>query len=136
MHNSEVCLSVAHLHHNHSEIPPPPPRFDVLVLVGCNLYIREGKTRVYFVIYIATSPFFTNLDTDKMLLNANKLVSCMYVRTRYKNVTVFVVWRGSEAIPLLGLRVRIPPGSWMSVFCEYFVLSGRDLYTGPIPRPE
>ena len=36
----------------------------------------------------------------------------------------------------LVLRVRIPPKAWMSVSCVCFVLSGRDLCDGPIPRPE
>jgi hypothetical protein len=44
--------------------------------------------------------------------------------------------RGSVAVRLLGLRVRIPPGAWMFVSCTVFVLSGRGLYDGPIPRPE
>jgi hypothetical protein len=44
--------------------------------------------------------------------------------------------RGSTADRLLGLRVRIPPGAWTSVCFECCVLSGRDLYDGPIPRPE
>jgi len=43
---------------------------------------------------------------------------------------------GSAATRLLGLRVRIPPGSWMSVSCECCVSSGRGLCDGPIPRPE
>jgi hypothetical protein len=29
---------------------------------------------------------------------------------------------------MLRLRVRIQLGAWMSVFCEYLVLSGRILY--------
>ena len=37
---------------------------------------------------------------------------------------------------LAGMRVRIPPGAWMSVSCECCVLSGRGLCDGPIPRPE
>jgi hypothetical protein len=32
--------------------------------------------------------------------------------------------------------VRIPLGAWMSVSCTVFVLSGRGLCDGPIPRPE
>ena len=42
----------------------------------------------------------------------------------------------STADRLLGLRVRIPPGTWTSVCCKCCVLSGRDLCDGPIPRPE
>jgi hypothetical protein len=44
--------------------------------------------------------------------------------------------RGSAAVLLLGLQVRIPPGTWMSVCCECRVLSGRFLYVGLITRPE
>ena len=35
--------------------------------------------------------------------------------------------RGSAAARLLGLRFRIPLGSWMSVSCNWYVLSGRGL---------
>ena len=44
--------------------------------------------------------------------------------------------RGSEAIPLLGLLVRIPPGAWMPVSCECCVLSGRGPCIGLITHPE
>ena len=44
--------------------------------------------------------------------------------------------RGSTATRLLGLRVRIPPGAWMSVCSECCVLSGRGLCDGPITSPE
>jgi len=36
----------------------------------------------------------------------------------------------------LGLRIRIPPGVWLSVSCECWVLSGRGLCDGPIACPE
>ena len=46
----------------------------------------------------------------------------------------------SAATHLLGLRVRIPPGAWvslsLSLSSECCVLSGRDPFDGPIPRPE
>ena len=38
-----------------------------------------------------------------------------------------VLRRGSSVARLLGLRVRIPPGSWMSVSCDCCVLSGREI---------
>ena len=38
--------------------------------------------------------------------------------------------RGFRFVRLLGLRVRIPPGAWMSVSCELCVLSGRGLCDG------
>ena len=43
--------------------------------------------------------------------------------------------RQSWADRLLGLLVRIPPGAWTSVSCEYCVLC-RSLCDGPLPRPE
>jgi len=42
---------------------------------------------------------------------------------------------GSAAARLLGLRVRIPPGAWMSVSCEWCLLSRRGLCCGMIIRP-
>ena len=44
--------------------------------------------------------------------------------------------RRSTAARLLRAWVRIPPGAWMSVCCECFVLSGRGLCDGLITRPE
>jgi hypothetical protein len=43
--------------------------------------------------------------------------------------------RGSAAARLLGLMVRILPGTWMFVSCEY-LLSGRRLCDEPITRRE
>jgi len=40
--------------------------------------------------------------------------------------------RGTAAARLLGLRVRIPRGAWMSFSCECCVLWGGDLFDGPI----
>jgi len=37
---------------------------------------------------------------------------------------------------LLGLRVRIPPGTYISVSCEYCLLSDRGLCVGLVTRPE
>jgi hypothetical protein len=44
--------------------------------------------------------------------------------------------RGSAAARLLGLRIRIPLGAWISVSCECCVLSGRCLCVGLITRQE
>jgi len=43
---------------------------------------------------------------------------------------------GSASARLLGLRVQIPPGAWMSVSCECCGLSGRVVWDGLITRPE
>ena len=42
--------------------------------------------------------------------------------------------RGSAVVRLLGLRVRIPPWSWIS--CGSCVLSGTSLCVEPIPLPK
>ena len=44
--------------------------------------------------------------------------------------------RRSSAARLLRSWVRIPPGAWMSVCCECYVLSGRGLCDELITRPE
>ena len=44
--------------------------------------------------------------------------------------------RRSAASRLLRLWVRIPPGTWMFVCCECYVLSGRGLCDELITRPE
>jgi len=44
--------------------------------------------------------------------------------------------RGSAAARLLGLGVRIPPGSWISFSCECCVLASRGFCDGPITCPE
>ena len=41
----------------------------------------------------------------------------------------------SAVVPLLGLRVRIPPGAGKPVCFEFCVLSGRGLCVGLITRP-
>jgi hypothetical protein len=54
---------------------------------------------------------------------------------------LFIQWprslrRGSAATRLPGLRIRIPPGEWISVACGCFVLTGRSFYVGLVARPE
>ena len=44
--------------------------------------------------------------------------------------------RGSAAARLLRLWVRIPPGAWIFVCCEFYVLSGRGLCDELITCPE
>jgi len=44
--------------------------------------------------------------------------------------------RRSAAARLLRLWVQITPRTWMSVCCDYCVLSGRDLCDVLITRPE
>jgi hypothetical protein len=58
-----------------------------------------------------------------------------YRFSEFSWVTAVVVI-ASAAERLLGSWVRIPPAAWMFVSCTVFVLSGRGLCDGPIPRPE
>jgi hypothetical protein len=74
------------------------------------------------------------------------MCSCLDASDAIKFNLVFVIacrsqWLcgvrgGSAAFRLLGIWVRVPPGVWMSVSCEYCVLSGRGLCVGLITRPE
>jgi len=41
----------------------------------------------------------------------------------------------TKLVESLGLRVRIPPGAWMSVLYDYYALSRRGLCDRPIARP-
>jgi hypothetical protein len=60
---------------------------------------------------------------------------CWYVNVRWSQWQCGLR-RGSAAACLLGLWVRIPPGTCMSVSFECCVLSGRGLCAGLITRPE
>jgi hypothetical protein len=46
------------------------------------------------------------------------------------------LWRRSAATRLLGWRVRIPPGAWVSVSCDSCVLPGTGHCEGPTTRRE
>ena len=67
-----------------------------------------------------------------------KYLSSFFVGERHKCRSQWPrgLRRGSAAARLLGLWVRIPPGSWMSVSCECSVVSGTGLCFGLITHPE
>ena len=46
------------------------------------------------------------------------------------------VKRRFAAARVLGLRVRMPPETWMSVSCVFYVLSGTDFCDGLFSHPE
>jgi hypothetical protein len=76
------------------------------------------------------------------LFSLNIMKFCLFTWNLDSNliemIAVAARLKGEDLPPtsLLGLRVRIPHGAWMSDFCDYCVLSDRGLCDGPITRPE
>ena len=72
------------------------------------------------------------IDADQFLTN--------FLLVLFRVFIVLLTPRGlrlrSSAAGLLRLWVRIPPGAWMFVCCECYVLSGRGLCDGLITHPE
>jgi hypothetical protein len=68
------------------------------------------------------------------------MIRCWWIIARISGLADPSGLRGLRRRPaaerLLGSWDRIPPGAWMFVSCTVFVLSGRGLCDGPIPRPE
>jgi hypothetical protein len=74
-----------------------------------------------------TLPFVTLLLTTSPFFHIN-----YYMPVPVAERSEAWVWGRS----LAGILVRIPSGAWMSVCCEFCVLSGRGLCDGLITRPE
>jgi hypothetical protein len=92
----------------------------------------RGKTEVRkngfsFVLWIKVSNW--------LRVTANHEILVLYIRN-CRSQWPRGLKRRSSAARLLGLRVRIPPKSWMPVSCECCVLSSRGLCDGPITHPE
>jgi hypothetical protein len=91
-------------------------------------YVSQTKGRAF-------SGSYHVVVATKSLVNrtARRLGECIvYCRSQWPRG----LRRGSAAARLLGLWVRIPPVTWMSVSCKCCVLSGRGLCDGLVPRPE
>jgi len=83
--------------------------------------------------------FCSSLISSEIGLNANKGLNSFSIWPLCNHWPVPVAARSkrrSAAACVLGLRVRIPPGAWLSVPCEWCVLSGRGLCDGPVTRLE
>jgi hypothetical protein len=93
-----------------------------------------------------------DLSTLMMVLQRTETCSCVAInwivvlagRTMHLSILIFKHSRSrwpcglrcrSAAARLLGLRVRVSPGAWMSFSCECCLLSGRGLCDGPISHP-
>ena len=91
-----------------------------------------------FTFTILLIPWCTS-NSSVTRLRAGRTRICYSIPVRSKNNYLFQICCVSPitvATPLLlGLRVGIPPGAWMSV-SECCVLSGRGLCVGLIARPE
>jgi hypothetical protein len=104
----------------------PPSRAVVMTSGNLNLLEPSGPLQAC-----------NGADCFTLLLNTTKRASflsatCMKCRSLWPGGQR----RGSAGARLLGLRVRIPSGAWMSVSCECCVSPGRGFCDGPITRPE
>jgi len=77
----------------------------------------------------------SRVDGSLYTLNCSEIITVLVllVRPSWWPRTIRLA---SAAIRLTGLRVRIPPGAWMSFCCERCVLSGRALYIRLNTNPE
>ena len=66
----------------------------------------------------------------------HRFYSCLNRRQWCRSQSPRSLRRGTATTRLLGLRVRILPGVYMSVSCGRCVLSGTGLFFGLITRPE
>ena len=85
---------------------------------------RYGKCEVMGTVTLWGPTFLVfslNIAVDNVIKSRSQRLRCLR--------------RGSAAAGLLGLRVRIPTETWMSVFCENCVLSGKSLCEEPITSP-
>jgi hypothetical protein len=116
------------------------------------LFLRRNDTHFFLAYWCTQSPvlFFIlgTRNTRRLLFMTTVLIynstlcgtETVFDRNWQSNLFTSPWARGlrseSTAAQLLGLRVRISPGTWMYVCCESGVLSGRGQCNGPIISPE
>jgi hypothetical protein len=91
------------------------------------------------VVNIKARPFYSQAKPLIYMCNIytnRPICKYMYLCTHCRSQRPHGLRRGSVTALLLGLWLRIPPGTGMSVSCECCVLSGRGLCDGLITRPE
>jgi len=79
--------------------------------------------------YVNDLQYGGKTTTDLRSLGLNNIRDCWLQWPRGRR-------SGSATARFLGLWVRVPPEAWMSVCCEWCVLSGRRLCVGLITRPK
>jgi hypothetical protein len=72
----------------------------------------------------------------RMIISRNSCTVCCTSGVLHRSQWSRGIKQGFSALRLLGLRLRIPPGTWMSVSCECCVFQSRDFGVGLITRPE
>jgi len=114
---------------------------DVLTVVGvsndqkvssCGLWWHFRLCSKIFIPYLYLLPPIMRFKV--FYLTTLSFAGFAWPRCRFR--WPYYIRRWSAAARLLALRVRIPPGSWMSVSWECSVLSGRSLCVGIITRSE
>jgi hypothetical protein len=106
---------------------------DAWVVSTCNRRVRIPKNLLSYRLYmLKVVPVKKKGLLNNLLLFLLLLINLKLNRSRWPRG----LGRGSVAARLWGLRIWIPPGAWMSVCFEWFLLSGRDLCDTPISRPE
>jgi len=82
---------------------------------------RAVRTDVYFLVLPSKYDFVVWTGT---------VLPFIFFRLEGLKQPVPVVARSKTTFRFLELRVRIRPGAWMAVSCEYYVLSGSGLCGG------
>jgi hypothetical protein len=104
--------------------------------------VRESvKDETHSIHHFSSKDVSTICQKHVLLNKYEDYFLSIFLLSRGYKLILLIQWlrglrRGSAATRLLGLRVRIPPGGWMSVSCDCCVLSGRVLCFGLITRPE
>ena len=80
-------------------------------------------------------PFVMEWERDNQNSTERQCRHTVSIPLRRNSVSYSTWFRRSVAARLLRSWVRIPPGAWMFVCCECFVLSGRGLCDELITRP-
>jgi hypothetical protein len=102
-------------------------KLSVLQLIMFSVYTLSIPSATF--LYFSFHYLAVNLNTYKLKFLILKHTIC---RSQWPRG----LRRRSTAARLLRLWVRIPPGAWMYVCCDFCVLSGRGLCDGLITRPE
>jgi hypothetical protein len=107
------------------------------VLRCTRLYVQKNVAYRLYALYISKLRYpFYRLLVMLMCFVLNNFITGYARIFACRSQWLRGLGRGSAAAYLLGLRVRIMSGAWMSVSCKCCVLLGRGLCVELITRPE